>query len=167
MPVPDSQFETPLDVLIPAVSQRPDSGFAKEAGIEVTKWDTLSVDDTFLSTRINGIFACADVVTGPSTVTEAMAHGRKAAVSISRYLKEGELLDEVAESLEPVIDYHVSDEELERLKEVFPSEKRVEMPCREDSQRLLSFEEIDQSDSASIRCLVGQSKNYLWIYGYY
>ena len=56
VPVPDSQFEVPLGVLIPAVSQRPDSGFAKEAGIEVTKWDTLSVDDRLLSTRVNGIF---------------------------------------------------------------------------------------------------------------
>ena len=88
VPVPDSHFEVSLDVLIPAVSQRPDSGFAKEAGIEVTKWDTLSVDERLLSTKVNGIFACADVVTGPSSVTEAMAHGRKAAVSISRYLKE-------------------------------------------------------------------------------
>ncbi|MHC4307639.1 MAG: FAD-dependent oxidoreductase, partial [Planctomycetota bacterium] len=143
VPVPDSQFEVPLDVLIPAVSQRPDSGFAKEAGVEVTKWDTLSVDDRSLSTRVNGIFACADVVTGPSTVTEAMAHGRKAAVSISRYLNEEKLFDEVEESLEPVMDYHVSDEELERLKEIFPSEKRVEMPCIEDSQRLVNFEEIE------------------------
>ncbi len=143
VPVPDSQFEVPLDVLILAVSQRPDSGFAKEAGVEVTKWDTLSVDDRSLSTGVNGIFACADVVTGPSTVTEAMAHGRKAAVSISRYLKEEKLFDEVKESLEPVMDYHVSDEELERLKEIFPSEKRVEIPCIEDSQRLVNFDEIE------------------------
>ena len=143
MPLQGSQFEVPLDVLIPAVSQRPDSGFAKEAGIEVTKWDTLSVDDRFLSTRVNGIFACADVVTGPSSVTEAMAHGRKAAVSIGRYLKGEKLLDEVEESPEPVMDYHVSDEELERLKEIFPSEKRVEMPCIEDSQRLVNFDEVE------------------------
>lgn len=143
VPVPDSQFEVSLDVLIPAVSQRPDSGFTKEAGIEVTKWDTLSVDDRFLSTNVNGIFACADVVTGPSTVTEAMAHGRKAAVSISRYLKDGKLFDEAEEFLEPVMDYQVSDEELERLKEIFPSEKRVEMPCIEDSQRLVNFEEVE------------------------
>ena len=41
------------------------------------------------------------------------------------------------------MDYHVSNEELERLKEIFPSEKRVEMPCIEDSQRLVNFEEVE------------------------
>ncbi|MCP4459958.1 MAG: FAD-dependent oxidoreductase, partial [Cytophagales bacterium] len=149
VPVPDSQFKVSLDVLIPAVSQKPDSEFAKEAGIEVTKWDTLSVDDRSLSTKIEGIFACADVVTGPSSVTEAMAHGRKAAVSINRYLKGIRAYSNTAlpkreeESLKPVMDYQVSDEELERLKEIFPSEKRVEMPCIEDSQRLVNFEEVE------------------------
>ena len=64
-------------------------------------------------------------VTGPSSVTEAMAHGRKAAVSIDIYLKGVGAYNNTPllmkeESLEPVMDYHVSDEELERLKEIFP-----------------------------------------------
>jgi heterodisulfide reductase subunit A len=142
IPIPDSQFEVSLDVLIPAISQRPDSEFAKEAGIEVTKWDTLSIDDKSLSTKINGIFACADVVTGPSTVTEAMAQGRKAAASINKYLKGEELFKE-EESVESVIESHVSEEELQRLKEVYPLEKRVEMPHIEDSQRIVSFGEVE------------------------
>ncbi|MFQ5975960.1 MAG: FAD-dependent oxidoreductase, partial [Candidatus Hydrothermarchaeales archaeon] len=143
IPIPDSQFEVSLDVLIPAISQRPDSEFAKEAGIEVTKWDTLSIDDKSLSTRINGIFACADVVTGPSTVTEAMAQGRKAAASINKFLKEEELFKEEEESLESITDSYVSEEELQRLKEVYPLEKRVEMPHIEDSQRIVSFGEVE------------------------
>ncbi len=143
VPIPDSQFEVSLDVLIPAISQRPDSEFAKEAGIEVTKWDTLSIDDKSLSTKINGIFACADVVTGPSTVTEAMAQGRKAAASINKYLKGEELFKEEEESVESITDSYVSEEELQRLKEVYPLEKRVEMPHIEDSQRIVSFGEVE------------------------
>jgi heterodisulfide reductase subunit A2 len=155
VPIPDSQFEVTLDVLIPAVSQKPDSGFAKEAGIEVTKWDTLSVDDESLSTKIKGVFACADVVTGPSTVTEAMAQGRMAAASINKYLKGVGAYPPVPiragnntplpeeQSIESIIDYHVSEEELQRFKEVYPLEERSRMPHIEDSQRLASFDEVE------------------------
>ncbi len=143
VPIPDSQFIVPLDTLIPAISQRPDSYFAKEAGIKVSKWDTLFVDEKSLSTNIKGIFACADVVTGPRTVTEAMAQGRKAATSIDRYLGRETLSDEEEEPMEPVMESHVSEEELQRLKEVYPLEKRVEIPNIEDSQRLAGFGEVE------------------------
>ena len=142
-PIPDTEFKVPLDVMIPAIGQRPDSNFVKEAGIEITNRDTLVADDKSLSTNIEGIFACADVVTGPRTVTEAMAQGRKAATSIDRYLKGETLFNEEEESIEPVAEFHVSEEELQRLKEVYPLEKRVEMPHIEDSQRLAGFGEVE------------------------
>ncbi|MHC4322020.1 MAG: FAD-dependent oxidoreductase [Planctomycetota bacterium] len=142
-PIPDTEFNVPLDVMIPAIGQRPDSNFVKEAGIEITDRDTLVADDKSFLTNIQGIFACADVVTGPRTVTEAMAEGRKAAVSIDRYLKGEDLFDEEGEYIEPVTESHVSEKELERLKEIFPSEKRVEMPSIEDPQRLAGFGEVE------------------------
>ncbi|MHC4321438.1 MAG: FAD-dependent oxidoreductase [Planctomycetota bacterium] len=142
-PIPDTEFNVPLDVMIPAIGQRPDSDFAKEAGVEITKRDTLVADEKSLSTNIQGIFACADVVTGPRTVTEAMAEGRKAAVSIDRYLGRENLFDEEDESIEPVTESYVSEEELQRLKEIYPIEQRFKMPYIEDSQRLAGFEEVE------------------------
>ncbi|MHC4183686.1 MAG: FAD-dependent oxidoreductase, partial [Planctomycetota bacterium] len=142
-PIPDTEFKVPLDVMIPAIGQRPDSNFVKDAGIEITNRDTLVADDKSLSTNIEGIFACADVVTGPRTVTEAMDQGRKAATSIDRYLKGETLFNEEEEPAEPVTEFHVSEEELQRLKEVYPLEQRVEMPHIEDSQRLAGFGEVE------------------------
>jgi ferredoxin len=40
-----------------------------------------------METRLKGVFAAGDMVSGPSSVVEAMASGRKAAVSIDRYVR--------------------------------------------------------------------------------
>ena len=42
-------------------------------------------------TSIEGVFAAGDAVTGPWTVTQAIAMGRSAALSIHRYLKGEDL----------------------------------------------------------------------------
>jgi Pyruvate/2-oxoacid:ferredoxin oxidoreductase delta subunit len=52
----------------------------------------IKADPVTLQTSIKGIFAGGDTVSGPATVIEALAAGRKAAISIDRYLK-GEPLD--------------------------------------------------------------------------
>ena len=44
-----------------------------------------------LATNVPGVFAGGDVVTGASTVVQAMAGGWRAAVSIDRYLKGQDL----------------------------------------------------------------------------
>jgi heterodisulfide reductase subunit A len=52
----------------------------------------VKADSVTLETGVKGIFAGGDAVTGPATVIQALAAGRKAAISIDRYLK-GETLD--------------------------------------------------------------------------
>jgi NADPH-dependent glutamate synthase beta subunit-like oxidoreductase len=39
---------------------------------------------------VDGVFAAGDFVTGPSTVVEAMASGKKAAQAVDRYLEAKE-----------------------------------------------------------------------------
>jgi hypothetical protein len=45
------------------------------------------VDPETLATSAPGVFAGGDTVTGPATVIEAIAAGKKAAASIDRYLR--------------------------------------------------------------------------------
>lgn len=76
------------EALIISVGQAPDSSFlTKDSLIERNLWGSLNVDRNTLSTNISGIFAGGDFTTGPSTVIEAIASGRRAAIAIENYLK--------------------------------------------------------------------------------
>ncbi len=51
-----------------------------------TAWNTIHVDPLTLATSVDGLFAGGDAVTGPKNFIEGLAAGRKAALSIHRYL---------------------------------------------------------------------------------
>ena len=89
MPVEGSKFERELDMILPAIGQTPDLSFLPEDGsIQATKWGTIVTDPLTLSTSKKGVFAAGDCVTGPGIAIEAIAGGKKAALSIDRYLKQ-------------------------------------------------------------------------------
>ena len=95
VPLPGTEFIVPLDTLIVAISE--DAGIdsispARSSGIEITKSNTVRVDPATLLTNRPGVFAAGDVVTGPNTVVEAIAAGKKAAVMISRWLRHESLV---------------------------------------------------------------------------
>jgi NADH-quinone oxidoreductase subunit F len=76
------------EALIIAVGQAPDASFlTKDSQIERNLWGQLTVDKNTLSTNIPGIFAGGDFTTGPSTVIEAIASGRRAALAIQNHLE--------------------------------------------------------------------------------
>ncbi len=54
--------------------------------VERTPLGTLAIDPATCETGIEGLFAGGDAVSGPSTVIEALALGRRAAESVHRYL---------------------------------------------------------------------------------
>jgi NADPH-dependent glutamate synthase beta subunit-like oxidoreductase len=56
-----------------------------------TAWNTIRVDPLTLATPVDGLFAGGDAVTGPKNFIEGLAAGRKAALSIHRYLSGEEL----------------------------------------------------------------------------
>lgn len=70
------------DTVIVAIGQAADLSFAKNNGLSVTNRGGLSIDSATLQTSIAGVFAGGDVVSGPATVTEAIAAGKRAATSI-------------------------------------------------------------------------------------
>jgi heterodisulfide reductase subunit A len=59
--------------------------------IPLTAWKTILVDPVTLATPVEGLFAGGDAVTGPKNFIEGLAAGRKAALSIHRYLSEEDL----------------------------------------------------------------------------
>ena len=111
VPVKGSEFVLDVDWIIPAIGYVPDlSGLPQGDGFTATKAGTLSVDPLTLATHLPGVFAGGDLVTGPSTVVEAMAGGYEAAVSIDRFLKGQDL----------------------RADRVFKAEERAEVPKGDD-----------------------------------
>jgi Pyruvate/2-oxoacid:ferredoxin oxidoreductase delta subunit len=56
-----------------------------------TAWNTILVDPVTLATPVEGLFAGGDAVTGPKNFIEGLAAGRKAALSIHRYLRGEDL----------------------------------------------------------------------------
>jgi hypothetical protein len=55
-----------------------------------------------LLTNLPGVFAGGDAVIGPARVVDALAHGKKAAVEIDRYLAKKAGREPHAESLEKI-----------------------------------------------------------------
>ncbi len=99
------------EAVIIAIGQVSDLSFLSEK-VRPTPGGKVKVGET-LGTSVAGIFAGGDVVTQPATVIEAIAAGRKAARSISRYLKGeslslGEEKGRVVEFEELNLDYFES-----------------------------------------------------------
>jgi len=91
VPLRGTEFSVPLDTLIAAIGEEPDIDYIRAMGLELTEGGTLRVAPETLATGRPGVFAAGDVVTGPNTVVDAIAAGKKAAVMIARYLRGGEM----------------------------------------------------------------------------
>lgn len=79
--------ELPAAAILVAIGEEPDPSILPEgAGIEVSGWAGIQADPKTLATGRAGIFAGGDVVSGPKTIIEAVAAGRRAAGSIHEYL---------------------------------------------------------------------------------
>lgn len=86
VPIEGSNFYLKVDQAIPAVSQYSDLPFIRKDEIGVTPWGTFIINDDTLMTTMDGVFAGGDVARGPDTVIQAIADGKKAAISIDKYL---------------------------------------------------------------------------------
>jgi len=92
IPIQGSEFLIETDHIIPAIGQAPDFDLlGNDHGLEVSRWNLLTVNPETLQTNRPGIFAGGDVITGPATVIEAVAAGKRAAKYIAEYLQGKEL----------------------------------------------------------------------------
>lgn len=84
IPIEDSHFEIEVDTIISAIGQKANlEGFED---LEKDKKGGLKVNPQTLMTNLKGVFAGGDVVSGPASIIEAVAHGNKVAKSIHNYL---------------------------------------------------------------------------------
>jgi NADH-quinone oxidoreductase subunit F len=141
VPVKGSEFVLDVDTIISAIGYIPDlSSLPQNNGFKTTKAGTLAADPVTLTTHLPGVFAAGDVVTGPSTVVEAMASGYQAALSIERYLKGQDLTQgRVFQALRRA-DVPKREEEGVEAGETKP---RGGMPALFAEQRVCTFEEVN------------------------
>jgi NADH-quinone oxidoreductase subunit F len=156
VPVAGTEFTLPLDTLIIAIGEEVNSSGVSAMGIETGAGGRLLVTDHSLATNRQGVFAGGDVVTGPNTVIDAIAAGKRAAVMIDKYLC-GEALEYTPEPrlpqtyLEPV---EVSPEEAAQSVRVQPpmasSEDRRKSHC--EIEKTISEECARQEARRCLRC---------------
>jgi len=86
VPVEGSEFAVEVDAVIPAVGQSLDKTILPK-NVKLSSYGTVVVDPVTLQTNLPGIFAGGDAVKGGATVIDAIADGKRAAISIDRYLR--------------------------------------------------------------------------------
>ena len=141
IPVKGSEFVLEVDTIIPEIGYQPElTCLPNDKGFVITKAGTLSNDPITMATQIPGVFATGDVVTGPSTIVQAMAGGYQAALSIDRYLKGQDLYqDRVFRPLRRA-DVPRADAEGEEVEAIKP---RARMPYMGVGRRVRTFSEVN------------------------
>ena len=158
VPVKGSEFTIPVDTVIAALGQTPETDFAKELGISLSKRGAIEVDARTGATNIEGIFAGGDVVTGPAYVIDAIAAGKRAARSIHQYLS-GQAVEPEEAWKEPE---KLSQEEIKDRKKRFPAKNGVAMREGPVKERVQDFSEValgyslEEAAEEASRCLAGQ-----------
>jgi len=114
----------------------------------------LHVDTETLCTNRPGVFAGGDLVTGPNTVVDAIAAGKKAAEVIDRYLRGKELRMPSKITLpkffiEPP---EIGDEELEEAEREEPATLPVGSRRKNFAEVEMSLS-VDQAKHEARRCL--------------
>ena len=154
VPVEGSEFEIAADTVLLAIGSGPDTGLTGSvSNLIVNKRGNIEAD-RYGITRTEGIFAGGDMVTGPSTVIEAVAAGKRAAESIDGYLRGANTeIHRFEETLKPI-----SEDLLPELKRVDKKPRAMagELPV---AQRIRDFSEIetcfseDEALAEAERCL--------------
>jgi NADPH-dependent glutamate synthase beta subunit-like oxidoreductase/ActR/RegA family two-component response regulator len=133
-PIPGSEFHLDCDAIIAAIGQRPE--IPEQFDLVTQKGNVVETDAKTQATSRPGVFAAGDAATGPASVIEAIAGGRKAAIAIDRYLGgEGILKVEPIEIKEPTSRHTFRERLAERNRPVTPA-----IPSE---QRIPTFDEVE------------------------
>jgi heterodisulfide reductase subunit A-like polyferredoxin len=158
IPVKGSEFSIPVDTVIAALGQAPETDFARDIGISLSKRGAMEIDARTGATNVEGIFAGGDVVTGPAFVIDAIAAGKRAARSIHQYLS-GQPLEPEDEWKKPE---KLSKEEIKDRKKRITAKNRVAMREKVVEERVQGFSEValgyslEEAGEEASRCVAGQ-----------
>jgi glutamate synthase (NADPH/NADH) small chain len=88
IPIPGSEFDMEVDIVVVAIGTSPNPlVFTEAGGLERTRWGTVVADEETGRSVKARIWAGGDVVTGAATVISAMGAGKRAAADIDRFLR--------------------------------------------------------------------------------
>ena len=90
IPIENSEHTIPVDAVIIAIGETPDLSFLPKV-IMVSPRNLIEVDPITLQTSMPTVFAGGDAVTGPASVIDALAAGKRAAKVIDMYLQGADL----------------------------------------------------------------------------
>lgn len=149
-PIPNSEFITVLDNVIAGIGQIAD--IPADYKIEIGKGNVIKVNPSTMETSQKGVFAGGDVVSGPASVINAIAHGRQAAISIDKFLGGDGIIEE---NLVPdaIIETYFGP------SDDFANKIQPNMPCISDDMRFKGFTEVElgynevQAIEEAKRCL--------------
>ena len=146
--VPDSTCMIPCDSIVFAAGQV--TGLTAAFGLELNRFGypiNPKSGKSELTTSVDGVFACGDVIKGAEFLIDAIADARQAAVLIDQYLGgDGEIDNTLIErSLNPNIGYQKG----------FADLPREEMPIRPAEERVGDFE----PESAGLSCEQGSCES--------
>ncbi|HTL56013.1 MAG TPA: NADPH-dependent glutamate synthase [Candidatus Limnocylindrales bacterium] len=86
VPVPDSEFVIPCDMVVVAIGTRANPLLTATCpDLKLNKWGNIIVDEQGM-TSLPGVFAGGDIVRGAATVILAMGDGKRAGKAIHDYL---------------------------------------------------------------------------------
>jgi len=147
IPMSGSEQVFRVDTVISALGQRADTSFKEygelEAKIKTSPGGQIKAHPSTQETNVKGVWAVGDFVSGPRTVIQAVAAGRRAAESIDAYLR-GEKKTKVFVSARYNFTRGRKFEEVDiSLYETLPTRPREKMPVREPEERLYDFDEVE------------------------
>jgi NADPH-dependent glutamate synthase beta subunit-like oxidoreductase len=155
VPVLGSDYLIEVDAVIPAIGQVVDTECMVEfSDLKWTRRSTIDVSMASMETRMAGVFAAGDAVSGPATVIEAIGGGKKAADSIDRYL-----CGMPQPNMPPVPTRRARTDWIEVPSSTKMVLKRPEMPLLNIDRRRTTFQQVELGYSENMvreearRCL--------------
>ncbi len=135
VPIQGSEFSKTYDSMIIAIGQSPQ--LPGDFKLRIGKGSTIQVDPVTLTTNRTGVFAGGDAVTGPATVTEALAAGRSAAFRIDDYLQHRYPV--IQKEVNQKVDGKLLPQTIKMIKKV----GRIEPPILSPEGRVKEFQAVE------------------------
>lgn len=134
IPIEGSEFEESCDTLLIAIGQKTVNDFFDKP-VDLDRWGNVRIGENGM-TSIQGLFAAGDYVSGPTTVIEAIGHGRRMAINLDAWLM-GRVRRKQVVKVEPV-----EEPQRERAFDFIPLQ---EMPTANVNNRLADIKiEVEQ-----------------------
>ena len=144
VPIEGSETLMDVDVVIKAIGQRPLLDWytdqLKEAGLELTRWNTIVTDDETLQAKnVPDVFCAGDLWSGPALLIDAVGTGRRAAAGIDHFVKGEPLGFPAGTFVGPKKLPESHDGHLEHVAKM----PKVEQPELEVGDRITNYKEVD------------------------